>query len=190
MPHLSLFKKKNVDQSLYLGPHWLLMGSVLFSLTHVPCLLAYFEILCSTHDSDHFIPSLLFPPTCGIALIGFTWFCVWAPFFFVHPCFICSSALVYLNLSFPPHSLTVCLFSSCVSCNPVPWSSYVLCAPALFSVASGLSSVLYYSLVFPWTFCCLHFALIFFCASMSPFLQTMTVCMYNTVYSYTVHVSQ
>lgn len=77
MPHPSLFKKKNVDQSLYLDQHRSLMGSVLFSLTHVPCLLFYFEILCSTHDSDHFIPFLPFPPTCGIAPIGFTSFCVW-----------------------------------------------------------------------------------------------------------------
>lgn len=40
---------------------------------------------------------------------------------------------------------------------PVPRYSCVLFVPTLFSVASGLSPVLYFSLVISWTFLCLPF---------------------------------
>ena len=48
---------------------------------------------------------------------------------------------VYLSLCFP-FTPSVCLFNSC---------------PALFSVASGLPSVLYFSVAFSWTLLCLDF---------------------------------
>lgn len=70
---------------------------------------------------------------------------VFLSFFLCTPVFICSSVLMYFSLWFC-FSLRWFVFfpESCAA----PWSLCVLCAPALFSVDSDLSSALFFLLSF------------------------------------------
>lgn len=82
-------------------------------------------------------------------LLSTSCLCLFSWPFSVYPCFhLFLSPYLFWSVIFFYTSL-VRLFSwvSCVSV-PAPWSLRVLCVPALFSVDSDLSSVLYFSLVF------------------------------------------
>lgn len=106
------------------------------SLTHARCHgLGIFGLLLPVCNP---VPLVVILIDCNIFLSTFS-----RPFLLI--------VYVYLSL-FSPHSLFIC---PCLLCSYA--CSWSLCVPALFSLASGLSSVLFFSLVFHWTVLCLPF---------------------------------